>query len=479
MASADYVSSPTPVAKVNLALNQTRKKAARLRQTLRPKVAVRLLLICTFGCLTGYLVFDSPYWLGGLWTGLATAGLFYETVRFVGQSERKLISFLQSIDQNDFSVTFYEKRKSDDYDLHNAFNRLNETYKTLRSEKESQHQLLQVIVETAAVPMICYEEKTEEVYIVNQAAKAIFKTPFLQQISSLRRVDAALPNFIRELLDGEKEMLKLPVYGRQLTLSVVSCHLVFKDRNLKLIAFHDVSSELAMKEADVWQKLLRVLTHEISNSAIPLSTLSSFIHDMIRNVEGQVNILSDEDRSDLMTSLKTIEQRSKSLKEFVHNFRNVNNIPEPAVQKMSARLMVDEIRSLFSREAQKENVTLELSEPDDYYTILADKNLTMQVMINVVKNAIEAMSNMKENKVIKISFEKVGRYINVHIVDNGCGIAEEDVDQIFIPFFTTKKGGSGIGLSISRQIMQKQRGDIQMQSVAGRGTDFILSFQQG
>ncbi|HEX5167933.1 MAG TPA: hypothetical protein VFW11_02080, partial [Cyclobacteriaceae bacterium] len=134
------------------------KSRSTIKKILRPKVAMRLVGICFFGCLTGYLFFDSPYWMAGIWTGLATAALFYETVRFVDQSERKLAAFLQSLNQNDFSVTFSENKKSDDYDLHVAFNQLNDTFKALRSDKESQHQLLQIVVEHAAVPLICFDE---------------------------------------------------------------------------------------------------------------------------------------------------------------------------------------------------------------------------------------------------------------------------------------------------------------------------------
>ena len=447
-----------------------------LRKILRPRVAVRLLGICIFGCLTGYLIFDSPYWMAGLWTALITATLFYETVRFVDQSERKLTSFLQALNQNDFSVTFYENRKSDDYDLHRAFNQLNETFKLLRSEKESQHQFLQVIVSTAAVPMICFEEGTEEVYLINDACKNLFGIPFLQKVKALWRVDRSLPAFIREIEDGEKQSLKLVLNSKQIILSVTSRHIVFKNKNLKLIAFHDVSSELAVKEAETWQKLLRVLTHEISNSAIPLSTLSSFIYEMIRDAEGDSRKLSKEEQEDMMTSLKTIEQRSRSLKEFVTNFRSVNQVPEPNLQRISVRAMVDEIYSLFKKNTEQENIGFHIDDFNGLYTVLADKNLTMQVMINVVKNAIESMSNMKDYKTISISAEKVGRYLNLSVSDTGCGIAPEDLEQIFIPFYSTKKGGSGIGLSISQQIMQKQKGDISVRSVQGTGTEFILTF---
>ena len=479
MASVNDLARATQLDERPEAVESFSKKSVHttsIKKILRPKLVMRLTGTCFFGCLTGYLIFDSPYWMAGIWTALATAALFYETVRYVDQSERKLTSFLQALNQNDFSVTFYENRKSDDYDLHSAFNELNNTFKVLRSDKESQHQFLQVIVETAAVPMICFEEGTEEVYLINDAAKKLLGIPFLQQVKALWRVDPTLPSFLRDIEDGEKESLKLILDSKQIILSVISRHIVFKNKNLKLVAFHDVSSELALKEAETWQKLLRVLTHEISNSAIPLSTLSSFIYEMMREAEANMNKLTTEERQDIMTSLKTIEQRSRSLKEFVTNFRSVNQVPEPNLQWVSVKVLIDEIHSLFKKETDKENIEFIISDFKESYTVLADKNLTMQVMINLVKNAIEAMSNMKDYKTICMTAEKAGRYLNVSVCDTGCGIAPDDLDQIFIPFYSTKKGGSGIGLSISQQIMQKQRGDISVRSVPGKGTEFVLTF---
>ena len=247
-----------------------------------------------------------------------------------------------------------------------------------------------------------------------------------------------------------------------------------KTKNLKLLSIHDVSSELAAKEAETWEKLLKVLTHEISNSAIPLSTLSSYIHEMVTKANVEDRMLTDEERDDMMVSLKTIDQRSKSLKEFVQNFRKVNQIPEPQLEKIELSMLVKESVQLFAREMERENIKIILKLPDQF--IYADRNLTQQVLINLIKNAAEAMSNLKENKRIELQIVREGRYVHLHIMDGGNGILSEDIDQIFIPFYSTKKGGSGIGLSISRQIMQKQRGDITVQSEPGKGSVFTLSF---
>ena len=450
--------------------------ASKRRRPFSFKVALRLTGICLFGCLTGFLVFDSPYWMAGIWTGLATGALFYETVRFVDLSERKLTSFLQSLKQNDFTVTFSENQKADDYNLHHAFNQLNETFKNLRSDKESQHQLLQVVVEHAAVPLVCFDEVNDEVYLINDAAKNLFQIPFLQKIDSLWRVEASLPEFLKKIKDGEKSSLKLVLKGKSIFLSVISRHLLFRDKNLKLIALTDVSSELAAREAEAWQKLLRVLTHEISNSAIPLSTLSSYICDMVSAAEAENRRLTTEERQDVLESLRTIDQRSKSLKEFVSNFKSVNQIPEPEMAKIAIRELVNEVSLFFSKELEKENIELHVDAGEDIF-IYADKSLTMQALINLMKNAMEAMTNMKEGKMIRLSVDKSGhQFANLHIADNGCGIPVEEADQVFVPFYSTKKGGSGIGLSIAHQIMQKQKGNLSLVSIPGKGSVFTANF---
>jgi two-component system, NtrC family, nitrogen regulation sensor histidine kinase NtrY len=447
-----------------------------LQKSFQAKVAMRLLGICLFGCLTGFLIFDSPFWMAGIWTALITTGLFYETVRFVSQSERKLTTFLQSIKQNDFTLAFSENGKSNDFDLHQAFNQLNETFKNLRSEKESQHQLLQVMVEHAAVPLVCFDEKNDEVYLINEAAKKLFQIPFLKKTESLWRVDRDLPELLKKIKDGEKASLKLVLQGKAIFLSLTSRHLRFHDKNLKLIALSDVSSELAAKEAEAWQKLLRVLTHEISNSAIPLSTLSSYIHDLVATAEAHSRTLSSSERQDVLESLKAIDLRSKSLKEFVRNFKSLNQVPEPELNRTSIDELVTEVSHFFCKELEKENIQLVVDVVDPF-AIYADKNLTMQALINLMKNAMEAMDNMKNGKMIRLSASQDGHQItNLHIADSGCGIATDEIDKIFIPFFSTKKGGSGIGLSIAHQIIQKQKGNLSVASEQGKGTTFTASF---
>jgi len=179
----------------------------------------------------------------------------------------------------------------------------------------------------------------------------------------------------------------------------------------------------------------------------------------------------------VLDSLRTIDERSRSLKEFVHNFRSVNQIPEPVMVRIPVDEILNDVRHLFAPELTKQKIALKVGPNHSAHTIYADKNLTMQVVINLVKNAIESMSNYKEGKTLHIDVSKEGsRYVNLSLADTGCGIAAEDLEQIFIPFYSTKKGGSGIGLSISQQIMHRQKGNIAVRSMPGSGTVFTLNF---
>ena len=443
---------------------------------LKFRLGVRLFLICFFGCVTAYLALASPYWLASIWTAFITAGLYFEAIRFLTSSERKIENFLQALSQGDFTMTFPQHPGVDDYHLHEALNQLNATYKRVRSYRESEHQLLQIIVEHAGVPIICFEEGNDEVYLVNQAAKNLLKVPILRRLEGLGRVNTELPGFLRSVQDGEKETFRLELSGKLISLSVNSRHVLFQDRRLKLIALHDVSSELALKEAETWQKLLRVLTHEISNSAIPLSTLSAYLHDVMIEAARQRRELSDEERQDVMVSLRTIDQRSRALKEFVQNIKSISQVPEPRLQATPLAEIVQASVQLYSKDFRTSKIEIKLLIPDDLI-VVADATLTQQVIINIIKNAAESMTDIARNRIIDISaYKDDQRYAYLTVRDFGRGIAPEDMDQIFIPFFSTKKGGSGIGLSISKQIMQRQKGDISVRSLQGEGSAFTLTF---
>jgi two-component system, NtrC family, nitrogen regulation sensor histidine kinase NtrY len=434
------------------------------------------MLICAGGYATTLLVM-SDYWLSGIWTLLFTAIIFRNTIKLVSHSETKLFTFLQSLEQGDYSVSFRENKNDFDFPINNAFNRLNATFKKLREDKESQHQLLQLIVDEAAVPLICYDESNGDIHLTNEAAKKMLHISFMNNINSLKVVERSLLDSIIAIRDSEKLFCKIKIDGKLISLSVTSRRIIFREKSLKLIAMHDISSELKAKESETWRGMLKVLTHEISNSAIPLSTLSAYAYEMIQTADSENRKPDGEEWKDIREALKTIDERSKSLKLFVHNFKSVNQIPDPDTKKLPVADLLSETVRLFAKDLKDNNISLITKSAPKSPCIWADKILSMQVLINVTKNAIESMATDSREKVIRISIENDGPdFVHIQIADNGTGIPVENIDKIFIPFYSTKRGGSGIGLSISKQIMEKQKGDIFVSTHQGHGSVFTLRF---
>ena len=297
-----------------------------VRKRLQARVAIRLLGICFFGCLTGFLIFNSPYWMAGIWTALITAGLFVEAIRFVIQSEQKLTAFLQALRQNDFAITFSENRKSDNYDLHRAFNQLNDIFKRLRSKRESQHHLLQAVVENSSAPLICFEEGSGEIYLINLAAKTLFQVPFLQKIDSLSRVDASLTRTLCEMTDGDRVTEKLVVAGKTSILSIHAQHILFENKNLKLISIHDVSSELAAMEAELKPKVLETFDQIAGTYKKLRKQQDKKLEQQVAGELGsrQQQKAYDKLREEIVTDVKSLSLNNNRIESLVEQLYAIN-----------------------------------------------------------------------------------------------------------------------------------------------------------
>ena len=383
-----------------------------------------------------------------------------------------LSNFLVSIKQNDFSTT-YSKQIKDKYDLKlsEAFDAISTEYKKLRTEKESNFHFLKAIVEHSTVPMLSYREDTDQITLLNQAGKKIFGTPYLKSVQSLANIDQTLLQVVMRLNSGEKELLKLALDTQVLSLSISAKQIKLDGVLHKLVSFQNIKSELDEQEADSWQKLIRVLTHEIKNSAIPISTLTSVITQLITDDKGDLkdlNALDEEDLNDLKVGVNTIEKRSKGLVSFVNAYSQLANIPPPQLSAVTSKSFIEGILLLLKSDLDPINVQTKI---DDFIVYL-DSELIEQVLINIIKNAKEAVRETEQPMIIIRAFQDQDTVI-IKITDNGAGISAEDIDNIFVPFFTTKKEGSGIGLSLSRQIVRAHGGDLTVKSNEGETSFYI------
>jgi nitrogen fixation/metabolism regulation signal transduction histidine kinase len=404
-------------------------------------------------------------------------------INYVDKTNRDLANFLESIRFSEFTRTFHIEGMGQSFnELSKAFNDVIQEFKKVRSEKEEHFQYLQSIVQNIDVSIIAYQ-KDGTVEMVNKAAKKLFQVNSMKNINVLSKKSSELVSSLINLKPGENTLIKIHEKDDILQLVIYGTEFKINDRIIILSTIKNIQNELEEQETEAWQKLISVLTHEIMNSITPITSLSSTVEGMIRTAKTEkqedperVEIFDDETTDEVHMALKTIHKRSSGLLDFVNTYRNLTRIPKPDFKIMPVRELLEDLLPLFEEEAKTFNVKTSISVSPDDLNFSIDTNQIEQVLINLVKNAVHALAD-KDNGVIEInSFLNQRGRVTIQVIDNGKGILPDVLDKIFIPFFTTKKQGSGVGLSLSRQIMRLHGGSINVHSVIDEGTTFTLTF---
>lgn len=414
---------------------------------------------------------------------LCFVGLIYQAyslIRKVEKANRDLKSFLESIRFSDFSRTFQLEGLGSSFDdLKKQFNDVIMDFQKIRSEKEEHYHYLQNVIEHVGIGIIAYE-KDGNVELINNAAKRLFQKNNLHNIKLLKEWSADLTELLLEIRPGENKLIKVKEKDDLLTLSVYATEFKIGDRRICLVSLKNIQSELEANELDAWQKLIRVLTHEIMNSIAPISSLSSTIISMVGDVKDEILEKMPDPKfdtiEDIKAALDTIHKRTTGLIHFVETYRNLTRIPKPNFSIFKLEELFGNIYSILKEELIKMNIELKYSVEPPSMDLTADEDLIEQVMINLIQNSMQAFDNNVQAKIeMKAFYNNRGRRL-IQVIDNGQGIISEVGDKIFIPFFTTKKSGSGIGLALSRQILRLHNGTITMTSEPDKETIFTLTF---
>lgn len=444
----------------------------------RIQVIIRVVLIGIFMAAFVFAINQERWYIASAISALFTLLVIYSLIRFVERTNRDLGNFLLSIKNKDFSSTYSAKTEDKSYaPIHSAMNEVIHEFKNVRIEKEIHYQYLQMIIEHINVALICFDEEGS-VELVNQAAKDLFKTKQLKKIDFIGRFDKKLLDAIIKAEIGKGILIKTLLDGEMVGLSVKGTVFKIKEKQLKLVSLQDIKSELDEQELESWQKLIRVLTHEIMNSVTPVSSLSKAINEMLDNDGKSIENLTDLDKHDLddmLAGLKTIEERSKGLLDFVGTYKNLTRLPKPTFTKVSIVKLLNHLKTLMKPELGKLNIQMKIISSDRDLKIDADHEMIERVLINLIMNAIDAVRKITNPEII-IHVGSRNHQTIIEVKDNGKGIEKENIDKIFVPFFTTKKQGSGIGLSLARQIMRLHKGSISVRSEPGKFTVFTLRF---
>jgi two-component system, NtrC family, nitrogen regulation sensor histidine kinase NtrY len=399
-------------------------------------------------------------------------------IEYLDRSNQNIASFLDSISFDDLSYSF--KTQSDDPAVQRLHRELNEAMLKLRNarrEKDSDFLFFKNIVMHVGIGLIIFKEDGK-IEIFNSAARRLLKVNKADNIADLKEVSDTLVNVFTKLKTGGRELLRLKVGDDLVQLSIYAIELTLRGENVKLISIQNIQSELEEKEMEAWQNLVRVLTHEIMNSVTPISSLAGIVEEELKqHMEIQQSApLTKDQLNDIHLSLQTISKRSEGLIHFVKEFRSLTSIPKPKPIQIEVKKLFEELAMLHRKELMEKSIRLNITVYPEDLTISADRNMIEQVIINLFKNAIQAFED-QENKLIelKAALNEKSRPV-LSVKDNGSGIDPEAMEKIFIPFFTTKKTGSGIGLSLSRQIMRQHQGTLTVKSSVGKGTEFFMRF---
>jgi two-component system nitrogen regulation sensor histidine kinase NtrY len=444
----------------------------------RTNIIIRILLLSVSIFLFFY-TWETNYHVTPILVGIIILFQIYSLIRYVDRTNRDLTSFLESIRFSEFTRSFQIEGMGSSFDeLNRAFNDVISDFQKVRSEKEEHFHYLQSIVQNIDVSIIAYR-KDGTVEMINKAAKTLFQIHSLKNVKLLEQLSPELVNTLLNISPGENTLVKVQDQDDILQLAIYATEFKVKDKLIILATINNIQNVLEEQETEAWQKLIRVLTHEIMNSITPIASLSSTLEIMLKGITEGEDIKEEMDLDtvlEILQALQTINKRSTGLLHFVNTYRNLTRIPKPNFKIFHVKDLYKNIYLLMEEEISRHKIEFITNIEPDNIEVSADEQLIEQVIINLIRNSIHALENHKKPVIeLKAYNNKRGR-VTMQVADNGTGILPEVLDKIFIPFFTTKQTGSGIGLSLSRQILRLHNGTITANSVPEQETIFTLTF---
>ncbi|MBC36119.1 MAG: hypothetical protein CL663_08780 [Bacteroidetes bacterium] len=390
-------------------------------------------------------------------------------IHYLNKINRKLFLFFESVKTEDYNVKF-DTEYNEFKELNLQLDKLSSHFKDVVLKREEKDEYFKAVIDHIAIGILAFDDRGY-IRFINDEALRIFDLSRLKNLNSLRYIQHDLEKYLLELKPGRQHLLELRRRNEVLQLAAKVTKYKISEESLTLVSLQNIKPELDLKETETWQKMIRILTHEIMNSVSPITSLAQSLSGIIKKDQ-----LDDKARSKVEKGLSTISNRGSGMMDFVQKYRNLTILPLPHKSSFRILDLLEELKLLFNEEIESMGIDCVINVEDDDYLLEADKEQIEQVMINLIKNAIWAIKDSKE-KVISIRCRKdQSDHFMIEIEDSGVGIDPKIADQIFIPFFTTRDEGSGVGLSLARQIMLMHGGSITVASAGDKGSLFTLTF---
>lgn len=441
----------------------------------RVQVATRVIILAVVITAAIFAVQTTDLIAAGIVLLLFALWLVIMLIRYVERTNHDLTRFLESIRYADFTQSFGDRRLGTTFqDLYASFSNIIEDFQRTRSEKEEHRRYLQTVVQHIGVGLIAFSTDGK-VDLINAAARRLLR---VNTLSNILQLEHSVPELI-SILQAKQTMHPITIKVRDgdtfqqwmVNTTIFKLH----DRLITLASIQNIQNELDEKEMEAWQNLIRVLTHEIMNSVTPIASLAATA-DGLLNTSPSDEALGVETRDDIRAALTTIRTRSDGLIHFVQSYRNLSHLPKPNLEIIRVTDLFTSISKLMRNQADQQRIHLTTHVDPPGLEVTADHDLIEQVLINLILNAIHALEG-RDKPHIKLTsgLDDRGR-VWINVEDNGIGMPESVQDRIFIPFFTTRKSGSGIGLSLSRQILRLHGGTLTVRSREDEGSVFTLRF---
>lgn len=445
----------------------------------RLQLLLRVVLLALTLYFFARINFDPGYRFTTAALGVAILLQVWLLVLYQDRTNKQFLRFLNSIKYDDFTELFKAGREGKrQKELALKLNEVMHKFREVRAEKEAHLQYFEMIVQHIGIGIISYKPEGT-IMLLNHAAKKLLRVGQLHQVLELEKDSPELAAGLQHLEHNSKILVPLKHGADQVNLSVHVMELSMLGERIRLASLQNIQRELEEKEMEAWHNLIKVLTHEIMNSVTPIASLSASAYEELSSYTDteaeEITMLKDE-LVDVGQCLHTISRRSDGLIRFVNDFRNLTAISVPQLSRFSVNELLLEMKTLMREQLAQKHVKIKVDVPQERLLLSADSSMIEQVLINLIKNASEAVQEQAEPKIILHAYLDERSRISIEVADNGSGMTPEALTKIFIPFYSTKKSGSGIGLSLSRQIMRLHKGSISVQSELGKGTRFILRF---
>ncbi len=439
---------------------------------------VRLALVGLAMALVIWLLLQPGYHSSTLLAGIVLALVVTELWRFVSRTNREVSRFFDAVRFSDYSQRFdFENAGSGFAGLGRTFTEIISEMRQRRTGQESELRHLKALVEHIPVPLMTVHAD-DSITLQNNAARRLFGASHVTRINDLRQFGAGFARAVDEAIPGDRELVEFSVEGVDHHLTLAATEIIIAGDRERLISLQDIQSEIDATQAEAWRDLVRVLTHEIMNSITPVTSLAQTASDLVDDVVQQ----TDEDApiardlEDVQSAVKTVARRSDSLMQFIDSYRQISRLAPAEKKRVALGELFDSVTDLARAEWHDDRVVLATTvEPSGLY-VYADRDLLEPMLLNLLRNAWQATQGLDRPTIdLQARLNRRGNTV-IEIIDNGPGVPEENSRKIFVPFFTTREGGSGVGLALARQVMIAHGGYIRLSQGKSGGAVFTLTF---